>query len=314
MKLAVVCFSDELSAANSLLRQCAVQPGDNSAELWVLGSVSDNQGLGKLNFRKITEIIPTEQKHLKEPVCCAGAVYQCFRKNPVDIIAFPSGIRGNDLAARVSVLLSGACMLEVTELCGNAGGVTVKKPAYSGNLQATFQFDTLPLALSMRPSAVKEETEHTGIPELARFEAKTEYPSWLTAAEYECAENSDLLKNSELVIAAGRGVGKAENFQKLSELAYMMGGALGGTRPAVYDGKVPRERMIGSSAAVLAPQVCIAFGASGAAPFMAGIEKSKLLIAVNRDPNALIFNNCDVGIVADCNEFATALLGKISRD
>ena len=93
-----------------------------------------------------------------------------------------------------------------------------------------------------------------------------------------------------------------------------MGGALGGTRPAVYNGKIPRERMIGSSAAVLSSKCCIVFGASGAAPFVAGVEKSKLLIAVNRDPNALIFDNCDVGVVADCNEFAEALLGKFCNN
>ncbi|MFB0921804.1 MAG: FAD-binding protein, partial [Oscillospiraceae bacterium] len=186
--------------------------------------------------------------------------------------------------------------------------VTVKKTVYSGNLQARFRFEKSPIVLSMKPSAAEDNYESAETSELVRFEAKTELPAWLTEIEYDFAENDDSLKNAELVIAAGRGVGKAENFQKLSELAEAMGGALGGTRPVVYDGKIPRERMIGSSAAVLAPKICIAFGASGAAPFLAGIEKSRLLIAVNRDPNALIFDNCDVGVVADCNEFAEALL------
>ncbi len=310
MKISVVCFSDELLIANSLFIKTAAQQAGDSIELWVLGGLADTEEIKKLNFKRITEIILAESEHLKEPMCCADAVNKCFCSNPVDIIAFPSGIKDDELAARVSVLIGGGCILEATELCCDDSGVSVKKPVYSGNLQASFQFETLPLVLSLKPSVIETEVESLETPELTRFYAKTELPTWLTDVEYERTENGDLFKSSELVIAAGRGVGKVENFHRLSELAEVMGGVLGGTRPAVYDGKIPRERMIGSSAAVLAPKCCIVFGASGAAPFLAGIEKSKLLIAVNRDSNALIFDNCDVGIVADCNEFAEALLQK----
>ena len=310
MKIAVVCFPDELSIANSLLPQCALYTDNNSVELWVLGGICDTQNVKKLNFNKITEIILPDSEQLREPTCCADAVYQCFCQNPADIIAFQSGLRGNELAVRGSVLIGAGCMLEATEFCFSGSGVSVKKPVYAGNLQAEFRFEKFPIGLSLKPASIEIEAESAYAPELVRFEAKTELPAWLADVEYECVENDDLLKNSELVIAAGRGVGKAENFKKISELAEVLGGALGGTRPAVYDGKIPRERMIGSSAAVLAPKICIAFGASGAAPFLAGVEKSKLLIAVNRDQNALIFDNCDVGVVADCNEFANALLEK----
>ncbi|PKM73223.1 MAG: hypothetical protein CVU91_06575 [Firmicutes bacterium HGW-Firmicutes-16] len=310
MKISVVCFSDELLIANSLLSQISVKQTENSIELWVLGGIDDTQKVKKLNIQKITEIIPSEQAHLKEPVCCADAVYKCFCRHPVDVIVLPSGLRGDDLAARLSVLISGGCMLQAIEFSCDESGASVRKPVYSGNLHATFRFETLPLVLSLIPSPNEEKEQSNDTPELARFEAKTEPPAWLTNIEYESTENGDLLKSSELVIAAGRGVGKAESFRKLEELAEVMGGVLGGTRPAVYDGKIPRERMIGSSAAVLSPKCSIVFGASGAAPFLAGVEKSKLLIAVNRDPNALIFDNCDVGVIADCNEFAEALLQK----
>lgn len=314
MKISIVCFSDELSIANSLCRQISVQNGENSTELWILGGLADTQEIKKLNFHKITEIILTEPEQLEEPICCANAIYQCFCLNPVDLIVLPSGIRGNELAARVAVLIGAGCMLEATELCFDKDGVSVKKPVYSGNLQASFRFETLPLVLSLKPEANEENGENSEMPELVRFEAKTEFPAWLTDVEYESTEASDLLKSAELVIAAGRGVGKAENYRKLTELVEVMGGVIGGTRPAVYDGKIPRERMIGSSAAVLSPKCCIVFGASGAMPFLAGVEKSKLLIAINRDPYALIFDNCDVGVVADCNEFAEALLEKYSNN
>ncbi|MFB0919986.1 MAG: hypothetical protein QMB62_03755, partial [Oscillospiraceae bacterium] len=116
MKIAVVCFSDELSTANSLLRQCAAQNDGKLVELWVLGGICDTQNIKKLNFNKITEIILPDSEQLRAPECCADAVYQCFCACRVDIIAFPSGIRGSELAARVSVLIGGGCMLEATEL------------------------------------------------------------------------------------------------------------------------------------------------------------------------------------------------------
>ncbi|MEA4893851.1 MAG: electron transfer flavoprotein subunit alpha/FixB family protein [Oscillospiraceae bacterium] len=314
MRFVIVCFSDELSASNSLLRQITAENDGDSAELWVLGGISDIKEAGKLNFRNITEIIPTSQEHLRYPDSCADAVYECLSAGPADVIIFPSGVRGNDLAARVAVLTGAACALGAAGLCREGGGVIIKKTVYSGNLRASLLFERLPLVLSMEPAADDIGTDSAGTPELIRFEAKTEQPAWLSDFEFESAETGDLLKKAELVIVAGRGVGKAENFWKLEELAEAMGGVLGGTRPAVYDGRLPRERMIGSSAAVLSPRCCVVFGASGAKPFLTGVDKSGLLIAVNRDPNALIFECCDVGVVADCNEFAEELLRRYRND
>ena len=115
-------------------------------------------------------------------------------------------------------------------------------------------------------------------------------------------------------MAAGRGAGKADNFKKLDLLAKKLGGVLGGSRPTVCDGKLPADRLIGISGSQIKPELCLVFGASGAAAFMAGIEHSRRIVAVNRDPNALIFENCDLGIVADCSEFADALMDILSEN
>lgn len=307
MKTAVVVFSDELSAANSLLAQASALPDDNSYELWVLGGLCGYPKGMALSTPKIIEILLSNPENLSEPLCCAEAVYDNYLANQVNIIMFPADIRGSGLAARVCAKIGCECILGAKELFCSDGEIYIKKSVYSNNLQATFRVQALPLVVSIAPSesaATPVIFEHT---ELTQFKAETSIPAWLTDIESEHFEKNDLLKSSNLVLAAGRGVGKAENFAKLSELARKMGGVLGGTRPTVCDGKMPPETMIGMSSSVLSPELCIVFGASGAAPFLAGIEKSKLLIAVNRDPNALIFDNCDVGIIDDCNEFAEAL-------
>ncbi len=246
-------------------------------------------------------------RYLHDPICCAEAVNEYFDSSSVDIIMFSADIRGNELAARVSALIGCEAFLCAKALFFENGELYVKKPVYSNNLLATFRIQTFPLVLSLTTSDIATAHELRGNNELTQFYATTSTPSWLTEVEYANFENKDLMSSSDLVLVAGRGVGKAENFKKLAALAEKLDAVLGGTRPTVCDGKIPPELMLGMSANVLSPACCIVFGASGAAPFLAGVENSKLLIAVNRDPSALIFDNCDVGIIADCNEFANAL-------
>lgn len=315
MKIAVIVFSDELSIANPLSSQATALTDYNSCELWVIGGLGSAPNVGIFGFRKIKEILVSNHGNLSEPICCAEAVYQCYLSNQVDIMLFSSGIRGNDLAARVCAEIGCEAVLGAQELSLCEGEVYIKKPVYSNNLQAIFHPNTFPLVVSLAPCEETAPLQFGKSLEISKFEAEIQMPTWLTDIENERFESDNLLKCSELVFAAGRGVGKAENFSKLSELAQKMGGVLVGTRPTVCDGKIPPDRMIGMSANVLSPACCIVFGASGAAPFLAGIEKSKLIVAVNRDPNALIFENCDVGIIADCNEFAEALSAKLqSKD
>ena len=314
MKIAIIVFPDELSIANALSSQVDALTDYDSCELWVMGGLGSAPNEWIFSFREITEILIGNPEYLSEPLFCAEAVYQCYQSNQVDIMLFSSGIRGNDLAARVCAEIGCEAVLGAKELSLREGKVNIKKPVYSNNLHASFHPNAFPLVVSLAPSVDTAPTVFVESPKISKFKAEIQMPTWLTDIENERFESDDLLKNSELVFVAGRGVGKAENFSKLSELALKMGGVLGGTRPIVCDGKIPPDKMIGMSANVISPDCCFIFGASGAAPFLAGIEKSKLIVAVNRDPNALIFENCDVGIIADCNEFAEALSAKLQSN
>ena len=308
MKTAAIIFQDELSIANALASQAPPLTAGDSCELWVLGGFGTVPHGDELHFSKITEICLGNPENVFEPLCCTKAVLQCFKSNTVDIMLFTASIRCNDIAARVCAALGCEAVLGAQRMFLQDDEIYVKKAVYINNLQATFHPAKLPLVISLLPCESATISLRTGIPEFHKFEAEVSIPSWLTDVEFHEAENIDLLKQSELVLAAGSGVGRIEHFQALEALAQQMGGVLGGTRPIVCDGKLPPERMIGMSANVLSPACCLVFGASGAAAFLAGIEKSKLIVAVNKDPNAPIFDNCDVGIIADCNEFARALL------
>lgn len=313
MKIAVVLYSDELSSANSLLSQASTIADNASCQLWVLGGLGASPYADSLCFPKITEILFSKPEYLLDPICCAEAVKEYYLSNSVDIILFSTDIRGNELAARLSALIGCEAFLSAKTLFSENAEFYIKKPVYSNNLLATFRIQALPFVVSMPASEQTLTHEFHCKRELIQYKSGASSPSYLTDIENEAFENGGELKSAKLVFAAGRGVGKAENFKKLEALAKNMGAVLGGTRPTVCDGKISPERMLGMSANVLSPACCIVFGASGAAPFLAGVENSKLLIAVNRDPNALIFNNCDVGIIADCNEFAQALSKQLEQ-
>ena len=313
MKTAFILFSDEVALASQLLAQADGGPDAGSAELWVLGGLNGAPRSEISRFARVTEIFLSDASHLREAACCADAAQQYFEHNPAELIVIPSGVRGDELAARLGVLTGAACLLAARALSFEGDAVRVKKPVYAGNLTAEFEFSAKPLVISLALGAELPPPRAAERQEFLSFYAETEAPPWLAGAEYEKIESAAPLKSRGYVLAAGRGVGKKENFEKLEELAEILGGELGGTRPAVYDGRLAPERMIGSSGAVLAPKCCLVFGASGAAPFMAGVEKSSLLVAVNRDPNALIFDGCDVGVVADCSEFTEALRAELTK-
>ena len=122
-----------------------------------------------------------------------------------------------------------------------------------------------------------------------------------------------LVENSCVVIAGGRGVKSDQSVQMVHELAEIFDGAVGGTRPSTDKGWVPVENLIGSSGKTIQPDLFISLAASGAAHFSSGVLKSKYIIAVDKDPDASIFDICDLGIVADINEFLPKLISELKN-
>ncbi|MEG2744515.1 MAG: electron transfer flavoprotein subunit alpha/FixB family protein [Oscillospiraceae bacterium] len=307
MKISCVVFPKELSLANSLI---AAAPSGFSRELLVLGEAGDFD-FKTLCFESILEILPQSVEDFREPLCCGAALFEYFSKNPSELIIFPAGVGGDDLAAHCAAELDCEGFLGALALRFSEGKILLEKPVYSNNLTATFSLETTPLVVSLVPASDFKAENPPEFQQISSFKTTAALPDFLTDFEYFPLENGDVLSKAKIILAAGRGVGKAENFGLLNQLSEKLGGALGGSRPTIYEGKLPPERLLGMSARPLAPPCCICFGVSGAAPFLAGVKKSQVLIAVNRDANAPIFDNCDLGIVADCNEFALALLKEI---
>lgn len=303
MKTAVIAYSDELNDAISLTAQLA--PLQAETELWVLGDV-DKIACEAIPVSRVFVLGFANPSAIKEPIVCAEAVYELFSAHTPELAVCCSGLRGDELAAQLAVLSDAACILGARSIVRTEDGFSVSKSVYAGNLAAEFFCGKLPLVISLRPNG-ESCLPPSVSPELIRLETDADLPSWLSEPQYTDIKREFSLSEAKLVVAAGRGVGKAQNYKTLEELAKKLGGVLGGSRPTVCDGKLPAHRLIGISGTALSAELCIAFGVSGSAGFMAGLEGVKKLVAVNRDADALIFDGCDYGVVADCNEFALAL-------
>ena len=125
------------------------------------------------------------------------------------------------------------------------------------------------------------------------------------------AEEKDDISNAEIIVAGGIGMGAAHHFDELKVLADELNGKLGATRPTVDAGWIDKSRQIGQTGKTVRPELFIGFGISGAIQLVSGMKKSKYVIAVNKDPKALIFDISDFGIVGDANKIIPLLIKKI---
>ncbi len=125
-------------------------------------------------------------------------------------------------------------------------------------------------------------------------------------------EHADL-EDAEIVVSGGRGIGQGEAFQIMHDLASILGGVVGGTRPVVDQQTLPFERQIGQTGKTVSPRLLFACGISGANEYTAGMEKSQLVVAVNPDPQARIFRFADLGVIGDAHEVIPLLIERIKE-
>ncbi|MGL6293303.1 electron transfer flavoprotein subunit alpha/FixB family protein, partial [Eubacterium aggregans] len=121
------------------------------------------------------------------------------------------------------------------------------------------------------------------------------------------------LEEAEVIVAGGRGMGSAENFQMVKDLAELLGGVVGATRPAIEDGWIPRNHQVGQSGKIVAPKLYIACGISGATQHLSGITGSDYIVAINKDEDAPIFEVANVGIVGNVLKVLPAFIEEAKK-
>ncbi len=223
---------------------------------------------------------------------------------------------GRDLAPRLAFRLETAATMDCIELAIDPGSKRLlrTKPVYGGNAHAVFTSELDPQIATVRVKAMtplEPDTARKG--EVVNIEAGLDPSPIRTGVLEKMKEEVEgiSLEAAEVVVGGGRGIGSAEGFKQLEELAGLLRGAVGASRPPCDNGWIPDVRQIGLTGKIVAPDLYIAVAISGSSQHMAGCSGCKNVVAINKDPEANIFREARFGIVGDWKKVLPALTEKV---
>jgi len=311
MAILVIAEHDNASvkdATNKVVTAAKAMGGD--VDVLVAGSNAGGAAQAAAKIAGVRKVLHADAaslaKQLAEPM---EALIAPLAAN-YDAIVFPASTTGKNVAPRVAAKLD---VMQVSGVIGVEGADTFVRPIYAGNALITVQDTQAKKVITIQPTAFKAAADG-GSASVETIPAPDgSFKSAFVGEEMAKSDRPELTA-AKRVVSGGRALGSSEEFHKvLDPLADKLGAAVGASRAAVDAGYAPNDYQVGQTGKVVAPELYVAVGISGAIQHLAGMKDSKVIVAINKDEEAPIFQVADFGLVADYKTAVPELMDELSK-
>jgi electron transfer flavoprotein alpha subunit len=291
---------------------CALELKPAAVEVAVFADKNGKPADAAARLAGVTKVLWVQHPANRHALAAALAPQVAVLAEHCGHVLAPATTFGKDLLPRAAALLG---VVQISDIMRVVGDRVFQRPIYAGNAVETVEAPPGPVLGTVRPASFRPVAETGSAPvETIGVEfACPEHTRFLRLERSSAAGRPDL-QSARRVVAGGRGVGSRENFELLHGLAGRLGAAVGASRAAVDAGFVSNDLQVGQTGKIIAPELYLAFGISGAIQHLAGIKDAGTIVAVNSDPDAPIFEVADLGLVGDLFRAIPELLAALPSE
>ena len=261
--------------------------------------------LVEYGVQKIVDVTVDGADLSSSPDLQSGALADVVEHFKLDGLLGLASSRGRDIFARLAALLSVPLASDIVGV--NFEDKTVRKSHFSGKTFATIRLNSDLLLCTLRPNAIEAETAPADA-QVEKYVARAEDPGLVKIVNVKKGDSRKMdLTEADIIITGGRPIGKPDNYKMLETCAELLGAAVGASRASVDAGFAPHSMQVGQTGKTVSPRLYIGCGLSGSVQHFAGMKTSKVIVAINTDKDAPIFQKSDYGIIGDMFEVVPVL-------
>lgn len=297
MSTLVIADHDNAGLKESTLNTVtAAKSFNGDIHILVAGSSCGSVADAAAKIEGVSKILCVDNSVYEHPLAEVLAPLIVDLSTDYDQILVAATTTGKNFMPRVAALFD---MAQISDIISVESNDTFKRPIYAGNAIATVQSTDAKKLITVRTTAFAAADATSGSATVENIDASSNPElSSFVGAELSKSERPELT-SAKIIISGGRGMGSGENFSLIETVADKLGAAIGASRAAVDAGYVPNDYQVGQTGKIVAPELYIAVGISGAIQHLAGMKDSKVIVAINKDEEAPIFQVADYGLVAD---------------